>query len=141
MFAFPYDRWEGFAAERTQLLQFIQDKRLREVIFLTADMHANLIQDVRINRFSETEPLAREFVAGPIATYTLQKELTRSAGISPATVSRLRGLFGTTCAQLDAFGYGVVDLDPELGTATITLKDERGQVLEEGGCQSVIKIF
>lgn len=141
LFAYPYDRWEGYAAERAEVLQFIQDQAIRQVIFLTADMHANLMQDVRINRFSSGEPVAQEFITGPIAAASLQKELASEAGISAATIGRFRGLLGTNCVALDSFGFGIVEVDPDEGTATITLKDEHGQVLDGGGCQKVLKIL
>ena len=62
----PYDRWEGYAAERQHLLEFIRDHHIEHVIFLTTDTHANLINDVFIDRFAAPAPVAYEFVTGPI---------------------------------------------------------------------------
>jgi hypothetical protein len=44
----PYDRWEGYAAERTEMLEFIRnpdgntmtDDHLKNVVFLSTDIHA-----------------------------------------------------------------------------------------------------
>lgn len=45
-YALPYDRWEGYAAERERLLAFLK-ANVRNVVFLTTDTHANLVNEVR----------------------------------------------------------------------------------------------
>ena len=42
-YALPYDRWEGYAAERERLLHFLQ-ANVKNVVFLTTDTHANLVE-------------------------------------------------------------------------------------------------
>ena len=39
-YALPYDRWEGYAAERTALLQLSSHDNVKNVVFLTTDVHA-----------------------------------------------------------------------------------------------------
>ena len=39
-YALPYDRWEGYEAERLKLIHFLQ-ANVRNVVFLTTDTHAN----------------------------------------------------------------------------------------------------
>ena len=46
----PYDRWEGYSAERSEILNMIRDNHISKVIFLSADDHSNLINDVFIDR-------------------------------------------------------------------------------------------
>ena len=53
----------------------------------------------------------------------------RSATSSSTGVARVE------CVAFDAFSYGLVEVDPEAGTATVTLKDEDGTEL----CQKVIQ--
>ena len=69
-FALPYDRWEGYGAERNEILNFIRDNAIDNVIFLATDIHANLINDVFIDAFTDPQSIANEFVTGPIATST-----------------------------------------------------------------------
>ena len=38
---------------------------------------------------------------------------------------------GVNCRHLDVFSYGVVEVDATAETATITLKDETGTVLQD----------
>ena len=52
-YALPYDRWEGYAAERERLLRFLQ-QNTKNVVFLTTDTHANLINEVRFRTLGVT---------------------------------------------------------------------------------------
>jgi phosphodiesterase/alkaline phosphatase D-like protein len=40
------ERWEGFAAERTDLLRFITENDIDNVVFVTGDFHGNAVNDV-----------------------------------------------------------------------------------------------
>ena len=66
-YIFPYDRWEGYSAERNEILNFIRDNHIQNVIFLTTDEHLNMMNDVFIDRFTNPTPIAYEFITGPIA--------------------------------------------------------------------------
>jgi len=139
LYAYPYDRWEGYAAERTAFLEFLRaEPGLRGVIFLTTDMHANIIQDVAVDRLANTPAITTEFITGPIAAVPLQRELG-ALGFPPSLLGQFKSLLGAACAELDSFGYGVVEVDPEAGSATITLKDQTGQVLgPDAACRKSI---
>jgi phosphodiesterase/alkaline phosphatase D-like protein len=129
----PYDRWEGYGAERNEMLSFIRDHHIEHVTFLTTDTHANLINQVFIDRFAAPEPIAEEFVAGPIATTTLGASILKSP-TGPADLigfNTILDLVGVHCRNLDAYSYGLIDVDASAGIATITLKDEQGNVLSD----------
>jgi alkaline phosphatase D len=134
----PYDRWEGYAAERLELLQFIRAHNLRNVIFLTTDTHANLINEVSIDQFFDSEPIGYEFVTGPIARRTLQEDILAAQG-QPGLegFNGLLNLAGVKCRHLDALSYGVVEVDATAETATITLKDATGTVVRDQLHQAV----
>ncbi|MGB3512310.1 MAG: alkaline phosphatase D family protein [Microcoleaceae cyanobacterium] len=40
------ERWEGFAAERTDLLRFIDNNNIDNVVFVTGDFHGHVVNDV-----------------------------------------------------------------------------------------------
>ncbi len=40
------DRFEGYAAERTELLKFINDNAINNVVFVTADIHGTLVNNL-----------------------------------------------------------------------------------------------
>ena len=137
-YALPYDRWEGYGAERNELLAFIRDNGIANVIFLTTDMHANLISNVFIDRFVAPAPISKEFVTGPIATFTFQDEIAAfAAGLPgpppPAVVigafHQLLSLVGVLCRNIDRDAYGLVEVDASAGTATLSFKDENGAVV------------
>lgn len=132
-FAAPYDRWEGYAAERAEILDFIREKGIPNVIFLTTDIHANLANDVFVDVFTDSESIAREFVTGPIARSTFAQNVLAVAGPEGLFVLRgiLGGLLQAECQALDAFSYGLVEVDATAGTATVSLKDDAGAVLRD----------
>jgi 3-phytase/alkaline phosphatase D len=40
------DRYEGYAAERTELLKFIDDNKIKNVVFVTADFHGTIVNNL-----------------------------------------------------------------------------------------------
>lgn len=131
-YALPYDRWEGYAAEREEILNFIRDNDIDNVVFLTTDNHANIINEVYLDRFVDPEPIAQELITGPIATFTLEDEIL--AGYGPDLLLAFHGILNLVevdCRNLDTFSYGMVDVDSGAGTATIELKDAGGSTLHD----------
>lgn len=128
LFGFPYDRWEGYRAERDELLEFIRAHRIKNVVFLTTDIHGNLVADVRRDTFRDRVPITKEVIVGPIAQATLQQVLEEMLGSdADKVVSLLTLLLRPDCIELDAFAYGLVEVDASKKAATITLKDDRGE--------------
>jgi phosphodiesterase/alkaline phosphatase D-like protein len=130
--ALPYDRWEGYGAERNALLAFVQLAGVTGVKFLTTDMHATLLNQVAIDRFVAPAPVADELVSGPIATNTFQQEVVRVVG--PLGVQVLQGLLtfdGVDCRNLDRNSYGVVQADAAAGTLSVSSRDEAGALVTD----------
>lgn len=135
-FVNPYDRWEGYGAERAEILNFIRDNNIKNVIFLSADGHHNLINEVFIDRFSDPTPIATEFVTGPVAHYTDQQSTLNAFGpvIGPLAVGgkqQILSLAGVDCRHLDKYSYGVVEVNAAAGSVTVTLKDDSGAVIHD----------
>jgi alkaline phosphatase D len=125
--ALPYDRWEGYAAERNEILQFIRDNGIQNVVFLATDNHANFTNEVFVDLFTDPQTIAREFVTGPIATFTLEQEVLDFGG--PEALEGFNALFdiaGVDCRNLDEYAYAVVDVDATAGTASVAFKDGAG---------------
>jgi phosphodiesterase/alkaline phosphatase D-like protein len=142
----PFDRWEGFAAEREEILDFIREHSIENVIFLAADTHANLVNEVFVDAFSDPEPVSREFVTGPIATTTLEDSINLLP--IPNALQKVNELFdtiGIDCRHLDAYSYGLVEANPLQNHVTVTLKDDTGAPLFDQShpqveCRQVIQI-
>ena len=137
-FGLPYDRWEGYAAERAEILNFIRNNHIKNVIFLTADAHANMMNTVSLDWLDDPEPVANEFVSGPIGTDTLGKAVSEAVGVDQGLLDQALGAFGMECWDLDRFGYGLVEVDAGAGTATVSLKDEAGQIIRSKGDEDVV---
>ena len=115
-YALPYDRWEGYAAERERLLRFLQQNV--ENVFLTTDTHANLINEVRFRTLGVTPERTGmwEVVTGPVATNTFAKEIDRFLA-QPGSGTAIAALFfkpqppnglGMRCAAIDTYSYAQV---------------------------------
>jgi phosphodiesterase/alkaline phosphatase D-like protein len=128
----PYDRWEGYPAARRELLEYIRDEGIDNVVFLTTDFHANIFGPVSIDPFGgDDEPVAYEAIAGPIATNPFRKDIVDLVGeeAADATQGLLTGLLKVDCADIDSYAYALVDADAE--SMRIAAKDEDGNVLCE----------
>jgi alkaline phosphatase D len=144
-YVLPYDRWEGFAFERQQVLRYLQ-QNVKNVVFLTTDVHATLINDAR---FKTLEPGGPEnsgimdVTVGPVATANFQREIegtTNQPGsaalvdlgfLTPPPPSGV----GMYCSVLDQFSYGEVTATSQ--ALTITPKDIDGKPQADNGhsCQ------
>ena len=79
-FAFPYDSWEGYGAERSEILNFIRNNAIKNVVFLTTDLHLNLMNKVSIDLFTDPSPISYEVVTGPIGAETDKARILRLLG-------------------------------------------------------------
>lgn len=135
LWALPYDRWEGYAAERAEILNFIRDNNIRNVIFISTDMHANFINEVFVDLFgpgTDPTPLAHEFVTGPIVVVaTLEDELGLLGEGRLADFHQLLNLADVDCRELDTFSYGVIEVNAAADTLTVTLKDASGAIIKD----------
>jgi alkaline phosphatase D len=137
-YALPYDRWEGYAAERERLLRFLQ-ANVKNVVFLTTDSHANLVNEVRYRTLGGAPESSGiwEVVTGPVATNTFAKEIDGFLG-TPGAGTAIGALFfkpappqgmGMRCAALDVYSYAQVTVTAR--TLTVALRDARGRPVRE----------
>jgi len=119
----PYDRWEGYAAERQEMIDFIKLNNIKNVIFLSTDIHALIVND---QVGSATPPIIREFVSGAIGMDPIYRELPAAvAGLVPS----LPALFTTiSYFDIDRFNYGLIDATTT--QATVTYRDATGAALK-----------
>ena len=117
-YALPYDRWEGYAAERTALLQYLQAK-VDNVVFLTTDVHANLVNDARFNTLGGPgvqDSGILDVTTGPVATESYAGEINATLG-TPSGGALIHDVFlkpqppngvGMQCAAMNQFSYAEV---------------------------------
>jgi phosphodiesterase/alkaline phosphatase D-like protein len=137
-YANPYDRWEGYAAERAQIVDLIAS--VPNVVVLATDHHANLIGEIRSRTLESPGPQSTgviEVATGPVATKTYAREVDETLGATgvgqaiaafffkPASP---RGI-GMRCAAIDVYSYAEVSV-----TATevrVEAKDAEGNLVRE----------
>lgn len=66
---YSMDQWPGYAAERMQLMQFMDDRRISNPVVLTGDIHSNWVNELRVDdRKSDQKVVATEFVATSLSS-------------------------------------------------------------------------
>jgi alkaline phosphatase D len=117
---FTYDGWQGYPQEREALLSFIRDKGIKDVVFITGDIHTFITGDVRTN-MGDGETVALEFVGGSITSQGLgETDLPAGNGVTlkgndanpktdPAIITALRGINPwVKSADFDHHGFAKV---------------------------------
>jgi alkaline phosphatase D len=138
-YALPYDRWEGYAAERTALLTFLTQK-VKNSVFLTTDVHANLVNDVRFQTLEQGGPKnsgIEEFTTGPVGTGTFSQEIDNAIG-KPNSGQLVTSVFfhgqpptgvGMQCANTNVFSFGQVTATSK--KFTVQLLDQNGAPIKD----------
>jgi alkaline phosphatase D len=139
-YVLPYDRWEGFEAERKQILRELQS--VKNVIFLTTDVHATLINDARFQTLEQGGPQNSgilDVTVGPVATANFALEIDDTTGQQNSGTLVDTAFFtppppggvGMQCSVMDSFSYGQVKVTSS--QLTITPKNINGQTLVDNG--------
>jgi alkaline phosphatase D len=110
-----FDSWQGYPVERELLLQFIKGNGIKDVVFVTGDIHTFIAGDVRTN-LGAGESVAVEFVGGSITSRGIGEGEAgllpgndRNPSTAPGVINLLRGLNPwTDQADLDHHGYARV---------------------------------
>ena len=144
-YALPYDRWEGYAAEREALLHYLADKA-DNVVFLTTDVHANLVNDARYDTLGpggvQNSGLT-EATTGPVATASYSEEIEAQIG-NPNGGALIHDAFlkpqppngvGMQCAATDQFSYAEVTVTGSRLEAE--LLDQDGNPVQDTGDRDV----
>ena len=138
-YVLPYDRWEGFEAERQRVLTELQS--VKNVIFLTTDVHATLVNDARFQTLESggaKNSGIMDVTVGPVATANFALEIDGATG-SSGNGALVDGAFltppppagiGMQCSVLDQFSYGEVTVTGS--KLTVTPKDLNGTPQMDG---------
>ena len=119
---FTYDTWIGYPREREELLTFIRDRQIKDVVFVTGDIHTFIAGDVKTGDGVTGDTVATEFVGGSVTSQSLG-EIDLDAGggnvikgndanpnTPTAIIDALRGINPQVDqADFDHHGFGVID--------------------------------
>jgi hypothetical protein len=149
-YALPYDRWEGYAHERVQLLNDLSAANVKNLVFMTTDTHAGLANVVRYRTLNNdsapanvpagSPPLTTpydDFVIGPVATKPFSQEIDDATGNPSAGAAVSAAFFhpnppagmGMFCAQGNMNSYAEVTVSA--GDLKVEYKDETGAQLND----------
>jgi alkaline phosphatase D len=149
-YALPYDRWEGYEADRQRVLHGLQG--VKNVVFLSTDVHATLVNDARFKTLEPGGPVNSgilDVTVGPAATANFATEIDQATGI-PGGGNLIDNVFfepqppaglGMKCSIVDQFSYGEVEATST--KLTITPKDINGnpQTSSDGPCGPFVLNF
>jgi alkaline phosphatase D len=142
-YALPYDRWEGYAYERVQLLNALQSANVDHLVFLTTDTHASFANVVRYRTLAgdsapsnapavPTDSPYSDFITGPVATKPFAQEINDTTGNPNAGLAVEQFFFkpqppngvGMECPQGDLNSYAEVTVTS--GSLKLQYKNENG---------------
>jgi len=134
----PYDRWDGFAAERLAIFTFIAENEIENVFIISADAHLNAFtrdttRHLKRRSLADLPADVRipECVAGPIATATFKAEVLEAAPemlglpgdaflvrllfefLFDAAMAEVRDLNDLAFLDPDRFAYLLVHVGPD----------------------------
>ena len=149
-YALPYDRWEGYEADRQRVLSDLQE--VKNVVFLSTDVHATLVNDARFKTLEPGGPQNSGFLevtVGPAATATFEREIVDTVG-NPIAGVGVDAFFlepeppfgvGMQCSGINQFSYGEVEVTS--AQLTISPKDIAGNPLttDDGPCGPFVLSF
>ncbi len=115
------DQWDGYAAERAELLNFIGDRGVKDVAFVTGDIHTfftgNVSPTGRQSELRQPASVATEFVGGSITTKGIfdaaSGERGRDAAALPSDESVYINNPHIRFSNQSVKGYGVLEASSE----------------------------
>ncbi|ACY98433.1 MULTISPECIES: alkaline phosphatase D family protein [Thermomonospora] len=116
-FAINPDQWDGYTADRKQLLGHLHRNRIGNTIFLTGDIHTCWANEVPLD--AATYPRSPAVATEMVVPSVTSDNIDDLAGVPPRTLSlAAEGALAVTnrhvrWAELDSHGYGVIGLTPE----------------------------
>jgi alkaline phosphatase D len=111
------DAWDGYRADRLELLQHLVDENITNVTFLTGDIHSSWACDVPID--ADTYPVSPSVATELVGTSITSDNLDEITGSPPRTTSiaveealkaRNRHI---KFIEFDSHGYSIVDASRE----------------------------
>ena len=115
----PYnvDQWDGYTADRRELVDFLADRGIANTVFLTGDIHSAWACELPVD--PGTYPLSRSVAVELVATSVTSNNLDDITGSAPRTSSlAVEEAIRTTNRHVrhldfDSHGYSVLTLTPQ----------------------------
>lgn len=101
------DIWDGFPAERMELIRFFEENSLENLVWVTGDLHTSLAFEVSAEG---SEPLGVEFTVPSLSAANINEHVGRFKSVLAEYFTNNQALFGVPnphlkYADLDRHGY------------------------------------
>ncbi|WP_018255784.1 alkaline phosphatase D family protein [Salinispora mooreana] len=110
------DQWDGYNADRNELIDHLLATETRDVVFLTGDVHTSWANELTTQSTGLTNPAAAEFVVPSVTSDNINDFLGMREGNALSDLAS--GLIRSTNPhvrwnELDGHGYGVLEVTPQ----------------------------
>jgi alkaline phosphatase D len=115
--AYNVDQWDGYTADRRELVDFLADQGVTNTVFLTGDIHSAWACELPVD--PGTYPLSRTVGVELVATSVTSNNLDDLTGSPPRTTSLAvedaikAGNRHVKYLDFDSHGYSVLTITPE----------------------------
>ncbi|WP_433633170.1 alkaline phosphatase D family protein [Nocardia sp. CA-120079] len=110
------DQWDGYTADRRTLFQSIADQQVRDVVFLTGDVHSSWAADLPVDPadYPGGPTVGAEFVVPSVTSSSLGELLKAPPRTVAVSVEEsVKGLNRhLRYVEMESHGYGVLELTP-----------------------------
>lgn len=111
------DQWDGYAAEREELINFIAAQKIKDVSFITGDIHTffagNVTASGRQGAPTDPAPQATEFVAGSMTSNGILPEGGQDQSSLLIDSNIIANNPHITYSEMNSKGYAIVEARPE----------------------------
>jgi alkaline phosphatase D len=113
----PYnvDQWDGYTADRRELFRHLQNRGVRNAVFLTGDIHSGWACDLPVDAgtYPVSSSVGTEFVCTSVTSNNLKDITGDPTGVTSTTVEEgIKGLNRhVKYLNFDDHGFSVVDID------------------------------
>lgn len=123
------DSWDGYGAERRDLLGYVKDSGIADVSFLTGDIHTFFAGNVGVNGRGP-DSVATEFVGGSITSLGIPETVAATTGVplTPEQTALITDNLTTVNPHLKyeqqtARGYGIAEVSRDALNVTFKAVD------------------
>jgi alkaline phosphatase D len=129
---FNMDAWDGYAAARERLLQFMAQRKPSNPVVITGDLHSSWVNDLVTNFDDENSAIVGTELVGPSVTSELPQPFALGVELALPDNPHTRFFEGTS------HGYVLCDIDP------LSMRSDYrvvSSVIEPGGSISTLASF
>lgn len=83
LFVINADCWDGYPSHRNELMGFVRDNNIKNLMMVTGDLHAFQVGVIRDTQLASGTPVAVDFVAAGISSSSVYTFYRQGAGTTP----------------------------------------------------------